>query len=89
MAARPEVRRAGPLLALAFALAFVLGDATQALAQVPPGYAGGPQWRQHVQRWERLPAQRRRDILREQQRYRRLPPREQRRLFEQYRRERR
>lgn len=60
-----------------------------AQAQVPRGHPGGPQWKQRVQRWDNLPAQRRQDILREQQRYRRLSPRQQQRLFEQYRRERR
>ncbi len=85
MAARPDPRRAW----LVAALAALLACGTPALAQVPRGHPGGPQWQRHVQRWERMPPQQRRDILREQQRYRRLPPQEQRRLFEQYRRQRR
>ncbi len=70
-------------------LALLLALLQPAYAQGPhPRYAG-PRWRQHVQRWERLPPQRRQDILREQRRYRQLSPQQQRRLFEQYRRERR
>lgn len=82
--ARPDLRAA--LLGAVLACVALLGMPAQ--AQVPRGQAGGPHWQQHVQRWERLPPQRRRDILREQQRYRRLSPQQQRRLFEQYRRDR-
>lgn len=91
MATRPEPggrrSRSGPrlLASMLVALAFC----APAWSQVPGGHPGGPQWRQRVQRWERLPPQQRQDILREQQRYRQLPPREQQRLFEQYRRQRR
>lgn len=70
------------------ALVTLQGLLQPASAQVPPGRFGGPQWHRQLQRWQRLPAQRRQAILRAQRRYRRLPPAEQRRLFEQYRRRR-
>jgi Spy/CpxP family protein refolding chaperone len=85
MTARLEARLALAVAVLA-ALAWL---APAAQAQVPRGRPGGPHWQQRVQRWDRLPAQRRQDILREQQRYRRLSPEQQQRLFEQYRRQRR
>ncbi len=88
---RPAQGAAGALraaAALALCAALLLA-AAPARAQVPRWHPGGAQWQQRVQRWERLPRQRRQAILREQRRYRRLPPREQQRLFEQYRRGRR
>lgn len=84
MTARPDTRWAR----WCGGLALLLACGAQALAQPPGGRPEGPQWRQRVQRWERLPPRQRQDILREQQRYRSLPPQEQRRLFEQYRRQR-
>ena len=88
MTARPEARWALRARWCA-ALALLLACGAQALAQRPAGRVDGPQWRQRVQRWERLAPRQRQNILREQQRYRSLPPQEQRRLFEQYRRQRR
>ena len=73
--------------ALALAVLLALQALLQpASAQVPPGRIGGPQSHRQWHRWQRLPAPRRRAILRAQQRYRRLSPAEQRRLYEQYRR---
>ncbi len=85
MAVRPELRN----LLIGAALAALACLGTLAQAQVPRGRPGGQHWQQRVQRWDRLPAQRRQDILREQRRYRRLSPQQQQRLFEQYRRQRR
>ena len=83
-----KVERRGLALLLAALLALPLWLAP-ASAQVPPGRIGGPQWHRQLQRWHRLPAQRRQAILRAQRRYRRLSPAEQQRLYEQFRQRRR
>ncbi len=85
MAARPEAVATRLCAGVALLLSLLQPMSAQAAR---PRFEG-PRWQQHVQRWERLPPQRRQDILREQRRFRRLSPQQQRRLFEQYRRERR
>lgn len=61
---------------------------TPAMANPQNNDERGPQWNQRLQRWERLPPERRDRILREQQRYQQLSPQEKRRLIEQYRQQR-